>query len=257
MPYVIRAGVRLYYEDSGIGPTVLLHTGGGGDGRMWDLAGYTSALSGYRTLVLDHRGHGHSDCPPGLAAHQLGEYVADVIAVLDDAGVDQAALIGYSAGAQVAYAAARFHPDRIGAVVGLGAVGAADDEDDSAEAGAEIRANGMRATMEAMAAGEPQAPPSWLIDNLAETDAEMFALLIEAWCKPPGSWPDFPYVKAPTLIVCGSDEEPDAALHVELAARTLPAGSAVILPGLSHLQAFWRIDESIPPVLAFLRSHWE
>ena len=257
MPYVTRDGVRLYYEDSGIGPTVLLHTGGGGDGRMWDLAGYTSALSGYRTLVLDHRGHGHSDCPPGLAAHQLSEYVDDVIAVLDDAGVDQAALIGYSAGAQIVYAVARFHPDRVDAVVGLGAVGAAGDEDDSAEVGAEIRANGVRAIIEAMAAGEPQAPPPWLIDNLAETDAEMFALLIEAWCKAPGSWPDFPYVKTPTLIICGGDEEPDATRNAELAARTLPAGSTVVLPGLSHLQVFWRTEESIPPMLAFLRDHWE
>jgi pimeloyl-ACP methyl ester carboxylesterase len=257
MPYVTRAGVRLYYEDNGSGPVVLLHTGGGGDGRMWDLGGYTSALSGYRTLVLDHRGHGRSDSPAGLAAHQLSEYVDDVMSVLDDAGVDQAALIGYSAGAQVAYAVARHHPGRVGAVVGLGAVGAADDEDDSADFCAEIRAKGMRPTIESMAAGEPQAPPAWLIDNLAETDAEMFALLIEAWCRAPGSWPDFPYVPAPTLIICGEKEEPDAIRNAELAAHILPAGSAAILPGLSHLQAFWRTDESIPPMLAFLRGHWD
>ena len=30
MPYVSRADVRLYYEDAGSGPVVLLHTGGGG-----------------------------------------------------------------------------------------------------------------------------------------------------------------------------------------------------------------------------------
>jgi non-heme chloroperoxidase len=65
MPYTRRAGVRLHYQDAGSGPAVLLHTGGGGDGRMWELAGYTAALAGYRTLVLDHRGHGGSDCPAG------------------------------------------------------------------------------------------------------------------------------------------------------------------------------------------------
>src|SRR5215471_12218090 len=99
MPYVNRAGVRLYYEHAGSGPVVLLHTGGGGDGRMWELAGYTGTLTGYRTLLMDHRGHGRSDCPAGLAAHRMSEYVADVIAVLDDAGVDRAALVGYSFGA--------------------------------------------------------------------------------------------------------------------------------------------------------------
>ncbi len=34
MPYVNQAGVRLYYEDAGSGPVVLLHAGGGGGGRM-------------------------------------------------------------------------------------------------------------------------------------------------------------------------------------------------------------------------------
>ena len=73
-----RAGVRLYYEDAGSGPVVLLHTGGGGDGRMWELAGYTKTLTGYQTLLMDHRGHGRSDCPAGLAAHRMTEYIADV-----------------------------------------------------------------------------------------------------------------------------------------------------------------------------------
>ena len=60
MPYVSRAGVRLYYADAGSGPVVLLHTGGGGDGRMWDLAGYVTALAGYRLL------HGSAAVLPGL-----------------------------------------------------------------------------------------------------------------------------------------------------------------------------------------------
>ena len=101
MPYTRRAGVRLHYQDAGSGSAVLLHTGGG-DGRMWELAGYTAALAEYRTLVLDHRGHGGSDCPAGVSAHRLGEYADEVIAVLDAAEVGTAALVGYSAGARIA-----------------------------------------------------------------------------------------------------------------------------------------------------------
>lgn len=257
MPYVSRAGVRLYYEDAGPGPVVLLHTGGGGDGRMWELAGYTTALAGYRTLVMDHRGHGRSDRPAGRPAHRMNEYVADVIAVLDDAGAGRAALVGYSAGAAVAYAVASRHPDRVGAVAGIGAVGAPDEDDGDVTAQvAAIRAGGMRAAMERIAAEEPQPPPGWLIDNLAGTDAEMFALLLEAWASEPGSWADFPAIRAPALIICGENEEPDAASHARLAAQTLTKGSAAVLPGLYHLQAFWRTDRSCPPLAAFLREHW-
>ncbi len=257
LPYVNRAGVRLYYKDAGSGPVVLLHTGGGGDGRMWELAGYTTALAGYRTLLLDHRGHGRSDCPAGLRAHRMTEYVADVIAVLDDADVGRAALVGYSAGAAVAYAVASRHPGRVGAVAGIGAVGAPDEDDaDVATRVAAIRAEGMRAAMQQIAAEEPQRPPDWLMENLSETDAGMFALLMEAWASEPGSWAEFPAIQAPALIICGENEEPDAARHAALAAQTLPRGSVAVLPGLYHLQAFWRSDRSCPPLTGFLREHW-
>jgi pimeloyl-ACP methyl ester carboxylesterase len=256
VPYVNRAGVGLYYEDAGSGPVVLLHTGGGGGGRMWELAGYTKALAGYRLLLMDHRGHGRSDWPAGLRAHRMSEYVADVIAVLDDAGVSRAALVGYSAGAQVAYAVASRHPGRVGAVAGIGAVGAPDDDEgDVAAQVAAIRAEGMRAAMEQIAAEEPQRPPDWLMDNLAGTDAEMFALLVQAWAGEPGPWAQFPGIQLPALIICGQDEEPDAARHARLAAQTLPHGTATVLPGLSHLQAFWRTDQSCPPLTGFLREH--
>ena len=257
MPYVNRSGVRLYYEDAGSGPVVLLHTGGGGDGRMWELAGYTTALAGYRTLLIDHRGHGRSDCPAGLPAHRMSEYAADVIAVLDHADVSRAALVGYSAGAAVAYAVASRYPDRVAAVAGIGAVGAPDeDHGDVAARVAAIRAEGMRAAMERIAALEPQRPPDWLIDNLSGTDAEMFALMVEAWESEPGNWAAFPAIQAPTLIICGESEEPDAYRHAQLAARTLPRGSAAVLPGFHHLQAFWRTDRSCPPLAIFLRQQW-
>lgn len=251
-----RAGVRLHYEDAGSGPAVLLHTGGGGDGRMWDLAGYTAALAGYRTLVLDHRGHGGSDCPPGQSAHRLPEYVDDVIAVLDAAGVGRSALVGYSAGARIAYAVARKYPGRVSAVAGIGAVGApGDDNSDWADLAARARVGGMRAAMEDMAAEESEPAPRWLLDNLAGTEAEMFALLLEAWASERSAWADFPHVQAPALVMCGEKEEPGAARNARLAAHTLPHGASAVLPGLWHLQAFWRTDQSLPPLTEFLHQH--
>jgi pimeloyl-ACP methyl ester carboxylesterase len=256
MAYTRRSGVRLHYRDAGSGSAVLLHTGGGGDGRMWDLAGYTAALAGYRTLVLDHRGHGGSDCPPGVPAHRLGEYADDVIAVLDAAGVSTSALVGYSAGARIAYAAARAYPRRISAVAGIGAVGApGDDNSDGAEWAAQVRASGMRAAMEEITAEEPEPTPGWLLDNLASTQAEMFALMLEAWASEPAVWSDLPHVQCPALVICGENEEPAAARNARLAAAAMPHGTAVVLPGLWHLQAFWRTDQTLPPLTSFLRQH--
>jgi pimeloyl-ACP methyl ester carboxylesterase len=119
---VIRDGVRLHYTDGGSGPAVFFNTGGGGDGRMWQTAGYLDRLSGRRYLLFDDRGHGQSDQPQDMAAHRLGEYVTDVIAVLDAAGIDRATMIGYSVGSRVVYALAVQHPERVAAVVGIGGV---------------------------------------------------------------------------------------------------------------------------------------
>lgn len=82
---------------------MLWHTGGGGDGSIWERAGYLDRLPARRHLLFDHRGHGRSDKPATLDAHGIDEYIADVIATLDAIGVQQATLVGYSDGSRVLY----------------------------------------------------------------------------------------------------------------------------------------------------------
>lgn len=254
MPYATSSGVRLYYEDVGRGPAVLLHTGGGGDGRMWRPPGYLDALDGYRVLVMDHRGHGQSDCPPEPDAHELGRYVADVIAVLDDAGADRAAIVGYSFGARVAYALGATHPDRVSAIVGIGTVDDPDEDPaENAEFAAEVRQADMRAAMEAIAAAESEPAPGWLLDNLSETPSEMFALLLDGLATAPSAWQQFPDIQAPTLIVCGEGEaRGHAGARARRACTVIPHCSSLVLPGLRHLQVFWRTDLTLGPIREFL-----
>src|SRR6202521_2667360 len=145
MATAIRHGVRLHYSDLGAGPAVFFHTGGGGDGTMWKTAGYVDGLPGRRHLLFDHRGHGRSDKPERLEAHRMVEYIADVIAVLDEVGIDRAAMVGYSDGARLIYALAARHPERVAAIVGIGGVSHPDDSDDGRrELAAEVRGEGFR-----------------------------------------------------------------------------------------------------------------
>ena len=125
---------------------MLFHTGGCGDGRMWAYAGYREALAGRRHLVLDHRGHGRSDRPMGLAEHRLEEYVSDVLAVLDATGVEKVAFVGYSAGATIGYVLAAAHPERVTSLVGLGAVGQPGpaEGDEALAMAQEVRGRGLR-----------------------------------------------------------------------------------------------------------------
>ena len=255
MPTVTRDQVRLHYTDAGDGPPLLFHTGGAGDGRMWEIAGYTQILTPARQIVMDHRGHGQSDCPEDLASHRVEEYVDDLIAVLDAAEVEQAVIVGYSAGASVAYRAAAWYPERCSALVAIGGVPLSDQPRPSSNQLIDhVREHGVRATIEALAADESEPCPPLLLENLSSTKAEMFALLMEAWLDAPSVWDCFPLITATALIICGEHEDEQG--ETAQAAATMRNGHALVLPGLGHLQAFWHRELTPPLIRDFLQERW-
>jgi pimeloyl-ACP methyl ester carboxylesterase len=89
-------GALLRYEIAGDGaPVVLLHAGVA-DSRMWeDQVGLFSER--HRVLRYDMRGFGSSSFPAGSFS-----FAADLLALMDYAGIDRAALVGASMGANVA-----------------------------------------------------------------------------------------------------------------------------------------------------------
>ena len=254
MPYVDSGGLRLFYAVSGSGPPLLWHTGGCGDATMWETAGYVAGLPGYRHILFDHRGHGRSDAPPAIAGHRMSCYVDDVIAVLDDAGVGRAVLIGYSLGARVGYAVAVTHPERVAGIVGLDSVpDPAADPADLRKGADKVLAEGTRAVIQRMADTESEPPPSWLLEHLCGTDPAAFAGAYEAFATAPPFWPLAGRFTMPVLLLLGvGDDDQDWWARGQSAARSLPDARAVALPGLGHLQAFWRTDVSLPPISQFL-----
>lgn len=258
MPYTTSAdGIHIYYEVEGDGFPIVLHTGGAGDLLMWRAAGYTAGLRGYRLILMDHRGHGRSDKPRDIEAHRMERYVADVIAVLDAAGIDRAAFWGYSAGMRVGYAVAAAHPDRLAALIAQGGMDAADAAGQRREARAtrgearSIRERGMRQLNADIEREEHITLPDWLRQNFLDTDPEMFALELEGWLPWGTPWPLLPAIATPTLLLAGEDEEDG---NVARAAETLPNARAAIIPGLGHVGAFLRSDLLLPHARAFLSS---
>src|SRR5262245_28054830 len=120
---VAEDGVAVSYEDLGHGePLVLLH-GVTESRESWHEAGYVEQFMrrGRRLILVDGRGHGRSGKPHDPAAYSGRSRAADVIAVLDHAGIGRAALMGYSMGGVVALAAASCHPKRVGSLIVNGA----------------------------------------------------------------------------------------------------------------------------------------
>jgi len=101
MAYATNDGVRIYYEEAGPADaeTVVFVEGLAYGTWMWNWQ--REPLTGeYHTVVLDNRGTGDSDTPEG--PYTVEEMTGDVEAVLDDAGVEAAHVVGASLGGMIA-----------------------------------------------------------------------------------------------------------------------------------------------------------
>jgi pimeloyl-ACP methyl ester carboxylesterase len=115
---LVNDGIRLHYEVHGSGPRVLVLTHGILlDSRMNRRLASDLAQRGMRVVLLDLPGHGKSEKPRHASAHRMDSYARHVVAVLDELGVEQAAIGGVSLGANVALQVAALAPERVRALV--------------------------------------------------------------------------------------------------------------------------------------------
>lgn len=111
-------GMQMYYEIYGQGePVVLLH-GFTGSGQNWhpmvaDLA------KEFQLIVPDLRGHGHSTNPANAFTHR--QSALDVFALLDHLGIEHFKAMGISTGGMTLLHMATQQPDRVEAMVLIGA----------------------------------------------------------------------------------------------------------------------------------------
>lgn len=122
-------GYSLYYEEVGNGmPIVFVHEFAG-DHRSWEPQLRHFART-YRCLTFAARGFPPSDVPAEETAYSQDRAVADVAAVMDAAGIDQAFVVGNSMGGFCALHFALQHPQRcLGAVVAGCGYGAHPDKE--------------------------------------------------------------------------------------------------------------------------------
>ncbi len=109
MPIVCRDGIELYWEKCGSGPALVLAAGLGGTGSYWDIN--LSTLSRHFTVyTFDQRGTGKSSRVPVESVEQMS---ADLIAILDDARLEQVHYLGHSTGGAIGAATAMDYPGRL------------------------------------------------------------------------------------------------------------------------------------------------
>jgi pimeloyl-ACP methyl ester carboxylesterase len=119
MATVDNAGTLIHYEVTGEGtPVVLLH-GFPDSGSLWRHQVPALTGAGYQVIVPDMRGYGRSARPVEVGAYDIEQLVSDVMAVLADAGVTRAHVVGHDWGAATAWVLASMAPDTVDRLVAL------------------------------------------------------------------------------------------------------------------------------------------
>lgn len=110
MPKVKVGDADIYYETHGNGPPILLVPGLGGVGSYW-LPNIPAFTRNHQVIIHDHRGTGQSS--RSLIKYSVDQMTTDLIAVMDNLGIEKAHLVGHSTGGAIGQTLAATHPHRL------------------------------------------------------------------------------------------------------------------------------------------------
>lgn len=254
-------GRRIYYDESGTGPPILLLPGQSGY-RRGCLVWLAEALATrFRVVAMDNRDAGESE--PETAYYGLADMAGDAAALLDAIGIDRAHILGHSLGASIALQFVLDYPTRVdhlalvSAFVDAEPSHRADDPlpspaewwlDDPVERmrswlpgllGPDYRAQIGEAGEAAIAKLERGNRSTWA--GMMRQDAatvgtgQMLSRLHE--------------IRRPTLVLHGGADDPEQARGL---AAHIPEARCVVLPGVGHLPWVEAPDVATGVILPFL-----
>ena len=235
MPTVTSGNAEIAYDDlnpeAAGGTMVLVHGFSSNRHENWQRTGWYAAFEakGRRVLALDNRGHGESTKFHEPEAYQSSQMAEDVIAVMDDAGVSKADLMGYSMGAGIALRCVLAHPDRFSNAI-FGGIGKAAFDPDAP------RMN-LAPAMETDDPDSIQDPLARGFRLFADQQGEDRQALA-AFARAPRenlTLEDLAAIRVPTLFVAGQRDT--LVGNLQDLADAVPGAKAVVLPGCDHMYA--------------------
>ncbi|MCH7737135.1 MAG: alpha/beta fold hydrolase [Chloroflexi bacterium] len=252
MPYVDNSGVKIHYHVEGDGPPLVMQHGLTSSLKNWYAYGFVEELQkDYRLILVDARGHGRSDKPHDPKDYDLKLRVSDILAVMDDVGVDKAHYMGYSMGGRIGFGLVLHAIDRLHSLI-IGGMSANTPNSDTPP---EDRINLLRQGMAAYVANtEANEGPmeAGRKERLLENDPEALIAATTAPRGTDGLEALLPGLNLPCLLYCG---EADGFFPgAKEAAQAIPGAVFVPLPGLDHGQASRAGEQVLPHVAEFLKD---
>jgi pimeloyl-ACP methyl ester carboxylesterase len=259
MAFVTNQGAKIYWDDQGQGPPLLLIMGLGAPSAFWWRIRPRLAER-YRTIALDNRGAGQSDVPPG--PYSIPLMASDAAAVLDAAGAEQAHVFGMSMGGMIAQEFALHDPHRVfSLILGCTAAGGPNAVRADAEATRLLTSRAAMSAEEAETAFIPilydTSTPRARIEEDLEKRRAWYPTLdgYNAQLQAIFGWQSFdrlPRIQTPTLVIHGKNDRLVPAGNGELIASRIPGAQLVLLDDANHMFITDQPEASVSAVLQFL-----
>jgi pimeloyl-ACP methyl ester carboxylesterase len=251
MPHLNRDGVELYYEVHGEGPALLLTHGYAASSHMW--ARQVAPFSQHFKLITwDMRGHGRTSSPDDPSAYSEEATVADMAALLDVVGAEQAIIGGLSLGGYMSLAFHLVHPKRARALLIIDT--GPGFRNDEAREGWNVRARMTGDKWESdglarLAKGglEQRKAPHTSASGLALAARGMLAQRDARVIN------SLPGINVPSLVVVGAKDEPFLRASDYMAGK-IPGAKKAVIPDAGHAANIDQPDLFNEAVLSFLRD---
>jgi pimeloyl-ACP methyl ester carboxylesterase len=249
----------LPYDEAGDGPAILLMHAGICDRSMWSEHLEPLAADGHRALAVDLPGFGEAKVTAGDQAPWT-----DVLATLDELGIERSAVVGNSFGGAVALRVAAVAPERVTALVAISAPAPGVEPSPRLQAA-------WQSEEEALERGDVDAAievvldtwtlpdaPAALRQRIAEMQRRAYALqggageVVEA-ADPVEEDPSIlTRLDIPALVMVGARDQPDFREGAGVLANALPQAKLEVIEGAGHLAPLETPEEFRGLLLGFL-----
>jgi len=235
-------GASIWYAVFGKGsPVVLLH-GGLANSNYW--GNQVPALAAkHQVIVIDSRGHGRSTRSSAPYGYEL--MASDVLGVMDQLGVKQAAIVGWSDGAIIGLSLAMHHPDRVARLFAFAA---------NSDPSGVKDVDKSPVFQQFIARGEKE------YEALSATPKEYKKFVEEIsamWANQP-HWTkdDLAKITVPTWIVDADHDEAIERSNTVFMSAAIPKAGLLLQPEVSHFSMLQDPAQFTADVLRFLERTW-
>lgn len=226
------------------------------DRTMWDRESAALADAASPIVAPSFPGFGRSEVPKRQPS--LDDYADAVVAVMDAAKVERAAIAGCSMGGYVAFAIWRRHRARVAGLALIDTKAEADTPEaaqNRIRLAETIREHGVEALL--------KTPPKWLRDGssrwpalkdlIRAQDREAVAQASVAMAGRPDSTPDLATIDVPTAIVVGEADAITPLAASRAMSEAIPHATLSVIPDAGHLSNLEAPDAFDRAIRAWLR----